>query len=69
MGFKLGGQLKSAFFPIDLQFLSTVDIFLPNDSALTETTAAAAKAREIIQQQAHQIDVEESEAPKMRVTC
>ncbi len=59
-GFKLGGMLKSAFFPLDLQFLSTVDIFLPNDSALTETTAAAAKAREIIQQQAHQIDLAES---------
>ncbi|MGC2757762.1 efflux RND transporter permease subunit, partial [Candidatus Binatus sp.] len=61
VGFKLGGMLKSAFFPIDLQFLSTVDIFLPNDSALTETTAAAAKAREIIEQQAHQIDLKESE--------
>ena len=61
VGFKLGGMLKSAFFPIDLQFLSTVDIFLPNDSALTETTAAATKAREIVQQLAHQIDVEESE--------
>ncbi len=62
VGFKLGGMLKSAFFPIDLQFLSTVDIFLPNDSALSETTQAAAKAREIIQQQAHKIDVEESDA-------
>ena len=60
VGFKLGSLLKSAFFPIDLQFLSTVDILLPNDSALTETTAAAAKAREIIEQQAHQIDVKES---------
>ena len=60
VGFKLGSQLKSAFFPIDLQFLSTVDIFLPNDSALTETKAAAAKAREIIEQQAHQMETEES---------
>ena len=62
VGFKLGGMLKSAFFPIDLQFLSTVDIFLPNDSAFSDTTQAAAKAREIIQQQAHKIDVEESDA-------
>ncbi len=62
VGFKLGGLLKSAFFPIDLQFLSTVDIFLPNDSALSDTTQAAAKAREIIQQQAHKVDVEESDA-------
>ena len=54
-------MLKSAFFPIDLQFLSTVDIFLPNDSALSETTAAAAKAREIIQQKAHEFDVQDSE--------
>ena len=56
-----GSQLKSAFFPIDLQFLSTVDIFLPNDSALSETKAAAAKAREIIEQQAHQMETEESD--------
>ena len=61
VGFKLGALLKSAFFPTDLQFLSTVDIFLPNDSALSETTAAAAKAREIIQQQAHQIDVADAQ--------
>jgi multidrug efflux pump subunit AcrB len=62
VGFKLGGLLKSAFFPTDLQFLSTVDIFLPNDSAFSDTTQAAAKAREIIQQQAHKVDVEESDA-------
>ncbi|HEY6298651.1 MAG TPA: efflux RND transporter permease subunit, partial [Candidatus Binatus sp.] len=62
VGFKLGGLLKSAFFPIDLQFLSTVDIFLPNGTALSETTQAAAKAREVIQQQAHKVDVEESDA-------
>ena len=62
VGFKLAGVLKSAFFPTDLQFLSTVDIFLPNDSALSDTTQAAAKAREIIQQQAHKVDVEESDA-------
>jgi multidrug efflux pump subunit AcrB len=64
VGFKLGGILPSAFFPIDLQFLSTVDIFLPNDNALSDTTQAAAKAREIIQQQAHKVDVEESEDPE-----
>jgi multidrug efflux pump subunit AcrB len=62
VGFKLGGVLKSAFFPIDLQFLSTVDIFLPNDTALSDTTQAAAKAREVIQQEAHKVDVEESSA-------
>ena len=62
VGFKLGGMLKSAFFPTDLQFLSTVDIFLPNDSAFSDTSQAAAKAREIIQQQAHKVDVEESDA-------
>ncbi len=61
VGFKLGGILKSAFFPIDLQFLSTVDIFLPNDTALSDTTQAAAKAREVIQQEAQKVDVEESE--------
>ena len=61
VGVKLGGRLKTAFFPIDLQFLSTVDIFLPNDSAMSDTSAAAAKVREIIQQEAHKVDVEEAE--------
>src|SRR5277367_110361 len=61
IGFKLGALLKSAFFPTDLQFLSTVDIFLPNDSALSETSAAAAKAREIIQQKAHEFDAQDPE--------
>src|SRR5258708_35551861 len=41
VGFKMAGVLKSAFFPVDLQFLSTVDTFLPNAKALTETTAPA----------------------------
>ena len=62
VGFKYGGQLKTAFFPIDLQFLATVDIFLPNDAALSNTEQAAGQAREIIQKMAH--DFDQKEDPK-----
>ena len=59
VGFRFGAQLKTAFFPIDLQFLATVDIFLPNDTALSNTELAAAKAREVIQKAAHDFDQRE----------
>ena len=56
VGFGYGSKLKTAFFPIDLQFLATVDIFMPNSTALSNTEAAADKAREVIQTTAHAID-------------
>ena len=56
VGFKFGAQLKTAFFPIDLQFLATVDIFLPNATALSSTEQAADQARQVIQQAAHEFD-------------
>ncbi len=52
VGFYFGSMLKSAFFPTDLQFLSTVDVFLPDGTALSETSRATAEARKIIQQTA-----------------
>lgn len=61
IGFKFGAQLKTAFFPIDLQFLATVDIFLPNDTALSNTELVANQAREIIQTTAHDFEKREGE--------
>ncbi|HEY6419991.1 MAG TPA: efflux RND transporter permease subunit [Candidatus Binataceae bacterium] len=48
-GFYFGLQLKSAFFPNDVQYLSYVDIWLPNDAALSATRLTAAQVRQIIE--------------------
>ncbi len=56
IGFYWGAKLRTAFFPIDLQFLATVDVFLPNDTALSNTALAADQAREIILKTANQFD-------------
>jgi len=58
VGFYYGSMLKSAFFPIDLQFLATVDVFLPNDAALSDTSQTSAKVREVIQEAAEKFDQE-----------
>jgi multidrug efflux pump subunit AcrB len=58
VGFYLGSMLKSAFFPTDLQFLSTVDVFLPDGTALTDTSRATAQARKIVQDTAAKYSVE-----------
>jgi multidrug efflux pump len=44
------GQLKSSFFPEDVQYLSYADVWLPNDAPLSATNAAVLRAEEIIRQ-------------------
>ncbi len=50
----LGGviffRLKQAFFPTDLQYLSTVDIFLAEDAPLSATNRTAAAAERIVRE-------------------
>jgi multidrug efflux pump subunit AcrB len=60
VGFGYGAKLKTTFFPIDLQFLATVDIFLPNDTALSNTELAAEQARNVIQKTADEFDHQEN---------
>jgi multidrug efflux pump subunit AcrB len=62
-GFEFGARLKTAFFPLDLQLLATVDIFLPNDTALSETGKAAVRAREIIEETAQKFDRDQTAGP------
>jgi len=49
----LGGiftmYLKNSFFPKDLSYLSYVDVWLPEDTPLSATNEAAARAEQIIQ--------------------
>jgi len=42
------GQLKQAFFPKDLSYLSYVDVWLPEDAPLAATNEAALRAEEVI---------------------
>ncbi len=44
-------RLKSGFFPTDLQYLSYVDVWVPEDAPLSVTNAAAAEAERVIREQ------------------
>ncbi|PYS95533.1 MAG: AcrB/AcrD/AcrF family protein, partial [Acidobacteria bacterium] len=46
LGGFLAGRLKQSFFPTDLQYLSYIDVWLPEDAPLSSTHAAARRADE-----------------------
>ena len=48
LGGVAGTRLKSSFFPKDLSHLSYVDVYLPEDAAISATTDAVAEADKII---------------------
>jgi multidrug efflux pump subunit AcrB len=52
LGAVLFSQLKSSFFPEDVQYWSYVDVWLPNDATLTATNNTAEKVEAIIREQA-----------------
>jgi len=43
-------QLKTSFFPDDLQYLSYVDVWLPNDASLLTTNEAAVQAERVVEE-------------------
>jgi multidrug efflux pump subunit AcrB len=50
LGGFFGSRLKSSFFPNDLQYLSYLDVWLPNDATLTSSNDVARQAEAIVQQ-------------------
>lgn len=46
--------LKSQFFPNDVQYWATVDVWLPNDAPLTVTSEAALEAEQVIERAANE---------------
>jgi multidrug efflux pump subunit AcrB len=48
-GLTYGKQVKSAFFPKDLSYLSYVDIWLPEDSTLGSTRTKAIEVEKVVQ--------------------
>jgi multidrug efflux pump subunit AcrB len=57
-GFVVGSHLSSVFFPDDVQYLSYVDIWLPNGSALSQTSMVAKEAEEVVERVASQYATE-----------
>ena len=69
----LGGvfflQLKEAFFPTDLQYLSTADIFLAEDAPLSAANRTAGQAERIVRTVAHDYAVKQGvQDPLVSVT-
>ncbi len=52
LGAALAKQLKSQFFPEDVQYWATVDVWLPNDAPLTATVEVARQAEDVIREAA-----------------
>jgi multidrug efflux pump len=52
LGVVLAKQLKSQFFPEDVQYWATVDVWLPNDAPLTATVDVARQAEDVIREAA-----------------
>jgi multidrug efflux pump subunit AcrB len=62
VGFAIFGQLKSAFFPEDVQYWSYIDVWLPNDANLTATGDTTQKIEQIIHQQADEFGKQHPDA-------
>jgi multidrug efflux pump subunit AcrB len=52
LGVLLGKQLNSQFFPDDVQYWATVDVWLPNDAPLTATVDLARQAETVLREAA-----------------
>ncbi len=50
MGAFIGKELKSSFFPDDVQYWSYLDIWLPNDASFTATNQATQAAEQVVRQ-------------------
>src|SRR5215472_8000008 len=52
LGVVMGKQLKSQFFPDDVQYWATVDVWLPNDAPLTATSEVVRQAEDVLREAA-----------------
>src|SRR5262250_1061197 len=52
LGIVMAKQLKSQFFPDDVQYWATVDVWLPNDAPLTATSDIARQAEDVLREAA-----------------
>jgi multidrug efflux pump subunit AcrB len=61
LGGVLAGQLKRQFFPQDHQYLSFVDVWMPDDAPLAATRAAADEVELVVRQVADALSVERAQ--------
>ena len=61
IGVLIFAQLKTAFFPEDVQYWSYIDVWLPNDVNLGATNETALKVEEIVRRQAEKFSVEHAD--------
>src|SRR5262249_40281274 len=54
LGVLASSRLKSQFFPDDVQYWATVDVWLPNDAPISATGETAALAENVIRQSAEE---------------
>jgi multidrug efflux pump subunit AcrB len=52
LGGIVGSRLASSFFPEDIEYLSYIDVWLPNGVSLSQTNDVAARAEEVIRETA-----------------
>jgi multidrug efflux pump subunit AcrB len=52
IGFYFGHQLKTQFFPDDVQYLSFLDVWLPNDAPLSATNLTALQVEQVLRKTA-----------------
>ena len=57
-GVLIGSRLKTQYFPKDLSYLSTVDVWLPEDASVTATQEAVGRAEAVVRQAARKLDEE-----------
>ncbi|MFZ1886535.1 MAG: efflux RND transporter permease subunit [Candidatus Binataceae bacterium] len=60
-GFLIAKQLRSAYFPEDVQYLSYIDVWLPNGAAISETDATAKKVAAVVRSAAAEYGKEHPE--------
>jgi multidrug efflux pump subunit AcrB len=60
-GFMVAGQLRSAYFPEDVQYLSYIDVWLPNGTAISQTDATAKHVAAVVRSAAAQYGAEHPE--------
>ncbi len=66
LGGVIGSRLKSQFFPKDLSYLSTVDVWLPEDAALSATEQVTWQAEEAVRRAAADLGRADAHGPGER---
>jgi multidrug efflux pump subunit AcrB len=59
-GLTLKSQLKNSFFPDDVQYISTIDVWLKNDANINATNRMAERVEQLVREEADKFATEEN---------